>query len=106
VQTENNITASEWFDYARQLYEQDPKVDPPSLVNIDTELFTVQEVEMGIKRLGAGKAKDLDELQVEYLKWGLKILAPHITKKFQQHHTAGVPHRLDNEYGNTSFQEW
>jgi len=37
---------------------------------------------MGIKRLGAGKAKDLDELQVEYLKWGLKILSPHITKIF------------------------
>ena len=75
MQTENNITASKWFDYARQLYEKDPKVDPPPMVNIDTKLFTVQEVEMGIKRLGAGKSK-------EYLKWGLKILAPHITKIF------------------------
>jgi hypothetical protein len=37
---------------------------------------------MGIKRLGTGKEKDLDELQVEYLKWGLKILSPHITKNF------------------------
>jgi hypothetical protein len=82
VQNENDITTSKWFDYARQLYEQDPKVDPPPLVNKDTELFTVQEVEMGIKRLGAGKEKDLDELQVEYLKWGLKILSPHITKNF------------------------
>jgi hypothetical protein len=52
------------------------------LVNTDTKLFTVQEVEMGIKRLGAGKEKDLDELQAEYLKWGLKILSPHITKNF------------------------
>ena len=42
VQTENNITPSKWFDYARQLYEQDPKVDPPPLVNRDTKLFTVQ----------------------------------------------------------------
>ena len=52
------------------------------MVNTDTKLFTVQEVEMGIKRLGARKAKDLDELQAEYLKWGLKILSPHITKNF------------------------
>ena len=37
---------------------------------------------MGIKKLGAGKAKELDELQAEYLKWGLKILSPHITKNF------------------------
>jgi len=42
----------------------------------------VQEVEMGIKKLGVGKAKDLVELQVEYLKWGSKILTPHITNFF------------------------
>jgi hypothetical protein len=28
-QTENNIIAYQWFEYAKQLYEQDPKVDPP-----------------------------------------------------------------------------
>ena len=82
VQTENNITSSKWFDYARQLYKQDLKVDPPPLVNIDTKLFMVQEVEMGIKRLGTGKEKDLDELQAKYLKWGLKILSPHIIEIF------------------------
>jgi hypothetical protein len=82
VQTENNIIASKWFDYERQIYEHDPKVDPPLLVNTDTKLFTVQEVEMGINRLGAAKEKELDELQEEYLKWGLKILSPHITKNF------------------------
>ena len=57
VQTENNITASKWFDYAGQLYEQDPKVDPPPFVNTDTKLFTVQEVEMGIKKLALEKQK-------------------------------------------------
>ena len=62
-ENKNNITTSQWFDYSRNLYEQDPKVDPPPLVNNDTELFTVQEVEMGIKKLGVGKAKDLAELQ-------------------------------------------
>jgi hypothetical protein len=42
----------------------------------------VQEIEVGIKKLGVGKTKDLVELQVEYLKWGSKILAPHIMKIF------------------------
>lgn len=37
---------------------------------------------MGIKKLVVGKEKDLVELQVEYLKWGMKILAPHITNFF------------------------
>ena len=91
IQIGNNITASKWFDYARQLYEQVPKVDPPPLVNTDTELFTVQEVEMGIKKLGVGKAKDLAELQAEYLKWGSKILAPHITKIFNNIIQQGLP---------------
>ena len=62
IQIGNNITASKQFDYARQLYEKVPKVEPPPLVNTDTELFTVQEVEMGIKKLGVGKAQDLAEL--------------------------------------------
>ena len=70
IQTRNSITGSKWFDYARQLYKQDPKVDPPPLVNNYIELFMVQEVEMGIKKLGVGKAKDFAELQAEYLKWG------------------------------------
>ena len=91
MQTENNIIAFEWFDYARQIYDQDTKVDPPPLVNTDTKLFTVQEVEMGIKKLGAGKAKDLDELQAEYLKWGLKFLSPHITKIFNNILQQGFP---------------
>ena len=63
VKIENKITYFEWFCYARQLYKQDTKVDPPPLVNTDTKLITVQEVEMGIKKLGVGKEKYLAELQ-------------------------------------------
>ena len=28
-QIENNIIAYRWFEYAKQLYEQDPKAEPP-----------------------------------------------------------------------------
>jgi hypothetical protein len=81
-QTENNITSYQWFEYAKQLYEQDPKVDPPPLINTTTKLFTVQEIEVGIKKFGVGKTKDLVELQTKYLKWGSKTLSPHIMKIF------------------------
>ena len=67
-QIENNITAYQWFEYAKEPYEQDPKVDPPPLVNTTTKLFIMQDIEVGIKKLGVGKAKDLVELQEEYLK--------------------------------------
>ena len=46
---------------------------------------------MGIKKLGVGKAKDLAELQAEYLKWGSNILAPHITKIFNNIIQQGLP---------------
>jgi hypothetical protein len=104
VQTKNNITASKWFDYARQLYEQDHKVDPPPLVNTNTKLFMVQEVEMGIKRLGAGKTKDLDEIQAKYLKWGLKILPPHITKIFNNIIQQGFPSNWTTSMEITLFK--
>jgi hypothetical protein len=64
---------------------------PPPLVNTTTKLFTVQEIEVGIKNLGVGKAKDLVELQAEYLKWGSKTLAPHIMKIFNNIIQQGFP---------------
>jgi hypothetical protein len=105
-QTENNITACQWFEYAKQLYEQDPKVDTPPLVNTTTKLFIMQEIEVGIKKLGVGKEKDLVELQAEYLKMGFKNSCTSHYENFQQHHSAGIPYRLDNESSNTTFQEW
>ena len=81
-QTENNFTSDQWLEYARKLYERNPKVEPPPpLVNIATiaKLFTVQEIKVGIKKLGVAKAKYLVEIQAGYLKWGSKTLAPHIT---------------------------
>jgi hypothetical protein len=54
-QTENDTTTYQWFEYAKQLHEQDPKVDHPPLVNTTTKLFTVQEIEVGIKSWGLEK---------------------------------------------------
>ena len=99
-QTENNITADHWLEYARQIYEWNPKVDPPihPLVNTTTitKLFTVQEIELGIKKLVVGKAKDLVELQDEYLKLGFKNSCTSHCGNLQQHHLAGILYRLDN----------
>jgi len=41
--------------------------------------------------LKIGKAKDLVELQVEYLKWGMNILAPHIMEIFNNVIRQGFP---------------
>lgn len=46
---------------------------------------------MGIKKLDGGKAKDLGEQQEEYLKQGMKVLPPHITKIFNDISQQGFP---------------
>ena len=48
---ENNITSNEWFEYARQLYEKESEAEPPLGLNTTTKIFTLQEVEIGIKNL-------------------------------------------------------
>ena len=56
--------------------------EPPPRINTTTKIFTLQEVETGIKKLKIGKSKDLVKLQAEYLRWGMNILAPHIMEIF------------------------
>lgn len=38
----------------------------------------------GIKKLALGKVKDIDELIVEHLKYGLECLSDHIKDPFYQ----------------------
>ena len=71
------------------------QVDPPPLVNTDTELFMVQEVEMGIKN-GCWKSKRLSRTPSRISKVGLKDSCTSHYKNLQQHHTTRAPHRLEN----------
>jgi hypothetical protein len=47
-------------------------------VKTPVELFTVDDIKQGIKKLANDKAEDTDELQAKILKWGVELLAPHI----------------------------
>jgi hypothetical protein len=81
-QTENNITTYQWFEYAKQFYEQDPKVNLPpapwSTLLLSSSLC--KKLRWVSKSWVLEKQKV--ELQAEYLKWGSKTLAPHIMKIF------------------------
>jgi hypothetical protein len=48
------------------------------------ELFTVDDIKKGIKKLESDKAEDIDELQAKFLKWGVELLAPHIKEIFNE----------------------
>ena len=48
---ENNITTNQWFEYARQLSQKESEVEPPLELNKIRKLFTLQGVEIVIKKL-------------------------------------------------------
>lgn len=41
--------------------------------------------------MGNGKAQDIDSLQAEFLKWAMKLLAPHIKEIFNIVNQDGFP---------------
>ena len=63
------------------LYERVQKVTLPT-VETSMELFIVDDIKQGIKKLASGKAEDIDGHQAEFLKWGVELLAPHIKEIF------------------------
>ena len=69
---------AQWFDYAKLLYERPQEENTPPFVNTTKEISMVEDIKIGIKNLANGKARDIDGLQAEFLKWGVEILAPHI----------------------------
>lgn len=66
------------------LYERNQDKHRPPIVKEDTKLFTIEDINQGIKRMVGGKAQDIDGLQAEYLKWGRVGLAPHIKNIFNK----------------------
>ena len=49
---------------------------------MEDEVFSLEDIDFGIKRLMNGKVKDIEGYQVELLKIGGYILIPHIHKVF------------------------
>ena len=47
------------------------------------ELFLVNDIKLGIKKLANFKVSDIDKLQAEFLKWGVVLLAPCVKGVFK-----------------------
>jgi hypothetical protein len=50
-------------------------------------------MEEGIECLASGKAKDIEDLQAEHLKWGQEHFSDHIVKIMNQMMKEGFPER-------------
>ena len=57
-------------------------MDTIPIVPTKEEIFSLDDIEFGIKRLANGKAKDIEGYQAKKFKIGGSILIPHIHKLF------------------------
>jgi hypothetical protein len=78
----NRIPLTDWNSYLKSLYEFPNAMDTIPIVPTKEEVFSLDDIEFGVKRLANGKAKDIEGYQDEIFKIGGPILIPHIHKLF------------------------
>ena len=66
-------------------------MDTIPIVPTKEEVFSLDDIEFGVKRLANGKAKDIEGYQAEFFKIGGPILIPHIHKLFNLAFKKGFP---------------
>jgi hypothetical protein len=78
----NRIPLMDWNSYIKILYEFPNAMDTIPIVPMKEEVFSLYDIDFGVKRLTNGKAKDIEGYQVEIFKIGRPILIPHMHKLF------------------------
>ena len=66
-------------------------MDTIPIVPTKEEVFSLDDIEFGVKRLANGKAKDIEGYQAEIFKIGGSILIPQIHKLFNLAYKEGFP---------------
>ena len=89
---ENNIIPlRDWNSYLKSIYEFANAMDTIPIIPTKDEVFSLDVIEFGFKQISNGKAKDIEEYQVEIFKIGRPILIPHIHKLFNLLVKQGFP---------------
>ena len=76
------IPLRNWNSYLISLYEFPNAMETIPIVPTKEEVFSLDNIEFGVKRLANGKTKDIEGYQVEIFKIEGLILIPHIHKLF------------------------
>ena len=78
----NKISLHDWNSYLENLYDSPNFIDNFETLLTMVEVFSLEDIYFGVKRLTNGKAKDIEGYQEEILKIGGPFLIPHIHKLF------------------------
>ncbi len=80
----NIIYVHNWNSYLKKLYESPNVIDNFETLLTTEEVFPLEDITFGVKRLANGKAKDIKGYQAKILKIGGHVLIPHIHNLFNQ----------------------
>jgi hypothetical protein len=72
----------DWNFYLKKLNESPNIMDKMSNSSTKDEVFSIQDIKFGVKRLSKGKTKEIEGYQDEILKIGGPVFIPHIYKLF------------------------
>jgi hypothetical protein len=76
----NRISLRDWNSYLKSLYEFRNAMETIPIFPTKEEVFSLDDIEFGVKQLANGKAKDIEGYQDEIFKIEGPILIPHIHK--------------------------
>ena len=85
------IPLRDWNSYLKIIYDFPNAMDTIHIVPTEDEVFSLDDIEFGVKCLTNGRAKDIQGYQVENFKIGGPILIPHIHKLFNLATLQGFP---------------
>ena len=85
------INLEDWNSYLTKLYDSPNIKDNIQTLLTTKEVFSLEDIDFGVKRLANGKAKDIEGYQTEILKIGGHVLIPHIHKLFNLAVKKGFP---------------
>ena len=79
---DNKISLKDWNSYLQKLYETPNIEDNIQTLLTMKEVFSLEDIDFGVKRLENGKDKEIEGYQAEILKIGGHVLSPYIHKLF------------------------
>jgi hypothetical protein len=81
-------------------------MDNIQTLSTEEEVFSLEDIEFGVKQLTKGKAKDIEGYQEEILKIGGPILIPYIHKLFNLIVKQGFPKPWTQSLIVPIFKSW
>ena len=102
---DSKVALKYWNSYLKNIYESSNIRDNIQTLITMKDVFSLEDIDFGVKHLANEKAKGIEGYQAEILKIGGSVLILHIPKLFNLTVTQRFPY-LDLKPHYSYFQKW